>query len=387
MAAGIEARHSRTCRSLSGGRCNCEPSYRAKIRIGDKRVPYSSRSRAEVEAWLRDARIQKRRGQEVKGKNVATLREVAEEFLSLAQANALGARGGDDFKPATIRSYEAALRLRVYPTLGDEPIAEIRRSDVQELVDSLRAGGLAPATVQAAVTPLKSIFRWAIGRGRLTVNPTTELDLPAVRSRRQWHHSLDESVQLIEAAPEEDRAIWATALYAGLRRGELRALRVADIDLEAGVIRVEHGWDDKEGEQDTKGRNRRKVPISGELARHLRAHLLRTGRRADPRALAFGRTDLLPFDPHRVSDRADAAWKAAGAKRATLHECRHGYASLMIAATAKAGTFNPKALSEWMGHSSIVVTYDKYGDLMPGYESEGVVALDAYLATAAGASA
>ena len=36
--------------------------------------------------------------------------------------------------------------------------------------------------------------------------------------------------------------------YAGLRRGELRALRVRDVDLEAGTIRVERGWDDKEGE-------------------------------------------------------------------------------------------------------------------------------------------
>ena len=33
--------------------------------------------------------------------------------------------------------------------------------------------------------------------------------------------------------------MWATALYAGLRRGELAALRWADVDLERGLIRVE----------------------------------------------------------------------------------------------------------------------------------------------------
>jgi integrase len=41
--------------------------------------------------------------------------------------------------------------------------------------------------------------------------------------------------------------LWATAFYAGLRRGELRALRWTDVDLAAGVIRVEQSWDVKEG--------------------------------------------------------------------------------------------------------------------------------------------
>lgn len=50
-------------------------------------------------------------------------------------------------------------------------------------------------------------------------------------------------------------------MYAGLRRGELRALRVEAIDFDAGVIHVLKGWDDKEGEIDTKGRTRRRVPI------------------------------------------------------------------------------------------------------------------------------
>ncbi len=57
-----------------------------------------------------------------------------------------------------------------------------------------------------------------------------------------------------------------------------------------------------------------------------------------------------------------------------LHECRHGYAALMIASGV-----NAKALSTYMGHSSIQVTYDKYGALMPGNEEEAAGLLDAYL--------
>jgi integrase len=58
----------------------------------------------------------------------------------------------------------------------------------------------------------------------------------------------------------------------------------------------------------------------------------------------------------------------------TLHECRHTFASLMIAAGV-----NAKALSTYMGHSTISITMDRYGHLMPGNEAEAAGLLDAYL--------
>ena len=41
---------------------------------------------------------------------------------------------------------------------------------------------------------------------------------------------------------------------------------------------------------------------------------------------------------------------------------------------------NAKALATYMGHASVTITYDRYGQLMPGYESEAAALLDAYLA-------
>ena len=77
--------------------------------------------------------------------------------------------------------------------------------------------------------------------------------------------------------------------------------------------------------------------------------------------LAAGR----PFRPDRLQERADRAWEAAGLERLTPKDCRHTYASLMIAANV-----NAKALSTYMGHSSITITLDRYGHLMPGNEAE-----------------
>ena len=71
---------------------------------------------------------------------------------------------------------------------------------------------------------------------------------------------------------------------------------------------------------------------------------------------------------------ATRLWKRAGLNKLGFHDCRHTYASLMIAAGV-----NAKALSTYMGHSSITVTLDRYGHLLPGNEREAAEMLDDYL--------
>ena len=102
--------------------------------------------------------------------------------------------------------------------------ARVRRLDVQALVDRLLADGLSPSTIRCTVLPLRAIYRRAASRGEVAVNPCDGLDLAAVRSRRDRIADPVEAEALVAAVPQRDRAIWATALYAGLRRGELRAL-------------------------------------------------------------------------------------------------------------------------------------------------------------------
>jgi integrase len=387
MAKGIEERHSRSCRSRAGGRCDCEPTYRADVWDGraQKRVRRTFHDPAEAKGWRRDALIALRRGRPVQAQRSDRLRDVAATWLDGARRGTIRTRSGDEYKPAAIRSYERALRLRVLDRLdedgqrvgglGDEPIDQISRVDLQDLVDELVKAGHAESTIEATLIPVRAIFRREVARGRLKVNPTTGLELPRADRRRDRIAAPDEAGRLLAALDGDDRALWATAMYAGLRRGELRALRVDRVDLEANVIRVERGWDDLEGEIATKGRNRRKVPLPQALREHLLSRLMRSGRRGDD--LLFGETATVPLAPKKLTDRADAAWQAAKLDRITLHECRHTYASFMIAAGV-----NAKALSEYMGHSSIVVTIDRYGHLMPGNEDEAAGMLDAFLTRA-----
>jgi len=306
-----------------------------------------------------------------------TVWEAADAWLEGARSGTIRTRSGDEYKPSALRGYEAALRARILPDLGGAKLSEIMRVDLQDLADRLLARGLDPSTIRNTLMPLRAIYRRAVARGELTVNPTTGLELPAVRGKRDRVASPGEAERLLGALPESDRALWATALYAGLRRGELQALDWTSVDMKSGVIRIERSWDDKERLFITpkSSAGRRAVPIPGVLRSHLIEHRLRTGR---SEGLVFGTTSNCPFAPSAVWRRAHRAWAKEELKAIGLHEARHTFASLMIAAGV-----NAKALSSYMGHSSVVITYDRYGHLMPGNEEHAVALFDAYLAKTA----
>ena len=311
--------------------------------------------------------------------------------VSGAKAGRVRNRSGDPFKPSSLRAYEGAMENWVLPRFRGVRLADLRRPDLQEFADTLVAEGLSPSYVQTALLPLRAIFRRAIIRGDLALNPCTELELPAVRGRRERFATPEEAERLIAAVPESDQAIWATAMYAGLRLGELRALRVGDVDFASGVIRVERGWDPVEGEITLKSRaGRRKVPLISLLRGFLTDHPAAVQGADDE--LIFAVRSGSPFTVNRLQARADEAWKSANARdaesgdqaveplrRITPHDCRHTFASLMIAAGV-----NAKALSTFMGHAKISITLDRYGHLMPGSETEAAELLDAYLARKGG---
>ena len=366
MSTGIETRHARGCPARDKGDCACRPSFQASVwsaRDG-KRIRKTFSTITGAKTWRSDAQVALRKGT-MRAPTSTTLRQAADAWLEGAW---------------------------IIPELGAARLSDVRRSDLQDLADRMLAGGSDPSTIRNALAPLRAIYRRALSRGDVAVNPTSGLELPAVRGRRDRIASPAEATELLRALPEEDRALWATALYAGLRRGELMALRWENIDLAAGVIRVTRAYDPKAREfVAPKSRaGTRTVPIAAVLREALLEHKLASGRRE---GLVFG-TGEQPFTSSNVWRRAQTAWKRARKERAKelglepdaeeagfvpigLHEARHTFASLMIAAGV-----NAKALSTYIGHASISITLDRYGHLMPGNEEEAAGLLDTYLARA-----
>jgi integrase len=393
---GLRERHARTCRSRDGGRCNCSPSIEAFVYLPREQRKVRKTfagpgARTDAKKWRAAGIVALSKGT-LRAPSPTTVAQAWKSWHDGAVDGSIRTRSGDPYKPATLRGYEIAMRRRVIPDLGAVRLSDVRRVDLQDLVDRLLADGADASTIRNTLMPLRAIYRRAVGRGEITVSPTAGLELPAVRSRRDRIASPSEAAELLAALDERDRPLYATAFYAGLRRGELMALRWEDVDLDMNVIRVERGWDDIEGEIDPKSRaGRRRVPVAKVLREQMLEHRMRSGRRE---GLVFGRDAIRPFNPSTVAERAAKVWARENARRRRLgaegleepdplapielHECRHTFASTMIDAGV-----NLKALASYLGHSSITITLDLYGHLMPGNEDAAAQLLDGYLERAA----
>ena len=375
---GIEVRHAKACRSKESGRCSCRPSYRGHVwsardqrRIRGPFFP----SIAQARNWRQDAVVALRRGT-MRAPCAQTVAEAAAALLEGMQAGTVLDRSGKPYKPATRRSYAQALNAYVLPRLGDRKLSAVARRDVQDFVDSLRAAGLSPSTVANKLDPLRVLFRRAVERDAIAVDPTKGLRLPAVRGKRDRIEAPERAAALIAALPEGERALWAVAFYGALRRGELRALTWTCVDFDEGVVRVEWGWDDYVGRIEVKSdAGRRAVPLGAELRRILIEHKLRTGRSGDE--LVLGRTPHEPFVPTTARRRARKAWAAVGLEPLTPHEARHCAASYFVACG-----MDWKQIATWIGHGDVRQTWNRYAHVVPGDEKAAAAKLDAYLSRA-----
>ena len=374
MAEGVRKRHTRACPVRGGGRCRCDGGYRAEVfspRDG-KKIRKTFARESEAKSWRAEAKRALDHGA-MRAPSKRTLDEAAEAWISGAESGEIRNRSGHPYKPATIRGYRQALADHILPSIGTRKLNTITTADLQELVDGWQAGHREASTIRNSIKPLQAIYRRARSREGLPVNPTHDLELPAPRPKEVQIVAPEEAAGLLAAVPDQDRAIWATARYAGLRYGELRALRWGSVDLAAGTIRVVESWDPKEGPIPPKTRtSRRTTPLPGLLRERLIDHRLKAGKPADD-DLTFGLSGT-PFQAAVIYRRADRSWESRSLGRLRLHQARHSYASFMIAAGV-----NAKALSAFMGHSSIKVTFDLYGHLMPGTEAEAATLLDRFL--------
>ena len=215
------------------------------------------------------------------------------------------------------------------------------------------------------MTALRALYGWALPRGMARVNPTSGLRLPTGGQARDRIASPPEASKLIGALAPLDQAALGLAVYAGLRLGEILALQWSAIDLDAGTLRVLRSWDHGAHEYvaPKSKAGTRTVPIIERLALLLADHRVLTDHRD---GLLFpGRGGERPVSNDALRGRMRRAWTKAGMAELGLHEARHTFASLMIAAGV-----NAKALATYLGHANIAITFDRYGHLMPGNEAQ-----------------
>jgi integrase len=418
--SGVRVRHSRSCPKARGGRrCECAPTYEASVGTGARgaKVRRSFPTEAAAVAWRLDVQRAVKAGtyrspsrqtiREAALYMVAGMRFAADGLREKAtpggdvlaawgvsgemweaacrDAKPVRRRGGEPYKPSVIRSYEASLLLYVLPALGGKRVAEVSRGDVRRFVADLEArhtlrprgasGATKPldaSTIRNAVGPLRLLYRLAVAAEVVDTSPVAGVELPVPKGRRERVAEADEAALLVATLTRPaDRLAWALAFYAGLRVGEIRALRWRHVDTAAGKVRVREALDARGQTIPPKSKaGKRDVPI----IEPLRRILARVERGADD-AYVAGRTPTTPLAYTALLRRARVAWERAGLARVTPHEARHTFASWMVAADVR-----PFDLQRWLGHADLSTTMGLYVHATRDADVEQAARADAYFA-------
>jgi len=297
-----------------------------------------------------------------------TLGDLAEEVFDAIEAGTIANRNGKLFKPSTLRTYRTHYGSTIKPRFADLKVSEITRQRIQRLIDELSREN-ASSTVKNKLMPLRFLLGYAAKRDLIASNPIIGVVSPPSQESITKILSLEDAEALLECLEGTDQAIFATALYSGLRLGELRALKWRNVDLANKVIRVVESWDREEGLISPKSNaGLRVVPLIPQLERIL---LGLDNFDPDKFVLSDGSK---PFGPQSLYRRSDLTLEDVGLDGVRLHPLRHSYASLMISAGV-----GPKTLSVIMGHSTITITMDRYSHLFAGEEQRAGSLLEKFL--------
>ena len=233
-------------------------------------------------------------------------------------------------RPATVALYEKLLRLAIVPAFGDRQPSEISVTDVTAWYRSMNA---TPTQQANAYGLLKSILKDAVEDGLIATNPCrVKAGGQKSRAREIEVLSVEQLTSYLAAVPEARRVPLLLAGWCGLRSGEVRALRVRDLDLDAGVVRV------RQAVVRLKGRlligppktaaGVRDVTIPPHLLPALREWLRRQPRRARDALLFPAGDGVSPLNDSVLREAHDKGKAAIGVPGLTIHGLRHTSATL-----------------------------------------------------------
>ena len=278
------------------------------------------------------------------------------------------------------------------PAIGGVSLTALRPDHVQGLYADMFGRGLSAQTVLHAHRVLREALGHAVEGRVIDWNVCDAVHPPRPQRKQMASMDADEATRFLVAAESTPyRDVFFVALYTGLRRSEVLALRWPEVDLDRCTLNVVAGLHRLTGQGlvllPTKtARSRRQVSITEEVVDVL--HQVRGQQMVRRMALGspwqdngfvFTKPDGSPLDPEKVTKAFAKVAKEAGFSGIRLHDLRHSHASLML----KAGA-SPKAISERLGHASISITMDVYAHLLPGIQEEAAQRFSDLLAKSRG---
>lgn len=330
--------------------------YRVRYRKPDRSQTDKRgfRTKREAELFLASVEIAKNTGRYI---DPSRARVTVGEWVNIWVSSR------SDLRTSTLDRVQGAIRNHIVPQLGNVPLGDLERLDLQRWAGKLSVTQ-GPASVRKIVNVLSGALQLAVDDGRLPTNPAQRLKLPKL-SKTQKRFLSHEQVAALAATVETKSAGHGYGLlvlvlaYCGLRWGELAGLRVRDFDVARERLHIRTTMVEVNGyieESTPKDYEERFIPIPSFISEQLALHVAEK----IPGDLVFVGARGGGVLRNRIFRRGwfDAAAAEIGLPGLTPHEMRHTCASLAVSAGA-----NVKALQRMLGHSSAKETLDTYSDL------------------------
>lgn len=285
--------------------------------------------------------------------------------------------------PLTRICYGSMLGRSILPFFGPRKLSQISTEDVQTFKASLMAR-VSPQTVVNTMTLLRVLLHRAIDWDYLRTSPAKKVSHPRVPRPERGFLSPLQVRQLIEHAPNEKwRAFFLVAVVGGLRIGELLAMKWVNVDWKGGRYHVKENllYASAVGRL-TLSRTKtdyseNPVDLAASCIEALRKHQLEQEREKKDagymdQGLIFADQHGGPIRRNYVASQVfQPTLKRAGLPKIRLHDLRHTCASLLI----NQGE-SPKYVQRQMRHTSIQITFDRYGHLLESTSHEATRRLD-----------
>jgi integrase len=345
--------------------------YAAAITLENrKRKTFYGKTRREVQEKLNAALHEREQGTLATGQR-QFIKSYLEQWVEQVYKSKV--------KPMTYQQCLSVIRSHLVPAFGHIPLQKLTPEKVQAVYAQKLKDGLAPRTIMRIHSVLSAALENAVRWNLVPRNIAKLVTLPRAERYEAQTLTVEQARILLETAQGSSmEALLLLAVTAGMRRGELLALRWNDVDFAKKVIYVRrtvgrvagHGY--VETEPKTRS-SRRKIVLPNEVFEVLMAHRERQGQmrikagvKWQEQGLVFcNRYGEFMVDWWYTSSVFHKLLAKAGLPELRFHDLRHSMATILLAAGV-----HPKVVQERLGHSTIAMTMDTYSHVLPSMQED-----------------
>lgn len=292
--------------------------------------------------------------------------------------------------PATANTARNIIDSAIVPELGDEPLGELTRHQVQKWVGKLQERGLAAGTIKRYHGLLRTALEEAVNLDVIAANPAVKVRLPKIARREHPDVDPDKLAAAYAAADRHTKLLIRLATATGARRGQICGLQWADFDHDAGTVRIARSVARANGGVVVKETKTGSIHVmtldAATLAQVADYRAFREEQlHGDPArttlsddTFVFSRTanGSVPWYPDTIDRKWRAVADPAGLQAVRVHDLRHFHATTLISQGVDVVT-----VAQRLGHKNPAVTLRVYSHPITAADQAAAETLSRFLPT------